>query len=113
MPAGVGAGSLPRQFAHPQNSAVLALKQPATVPMILGLVLCDASPASAIETIIVIQVHVSIVEKTRPRYSFEMCRRSCEKFKTELTPTAAREMLMNSKAQPNVGARLNNTYDPP
>ena len=81
--------------------------------MILGLTDCDAKPARAIETIIVIQVHVSIVENTRPRYSFEMCRRSCEKFRTELTPTAAREMPINNNAQPNVGARLNNTYEPP
>ena len=45
----------------------------------------------AIETIMVIQVQVSMVEKTRPRNSCETWRRSCEEFSTELTATAPRE----------------------
>ena len=61
------------------------------------------------ETIIVAQVHVSMVEKTRPRKSFDTWRRSCDVLRTELTATAARESAMKISAPANVGAWLNRT----
>ncbi len=69
-PARGGSGSLPRQLAHPQKKAVLALSNPATLPIVRGLIVNEAAPARAIEIIIVIQVQLSTVENTRPRYSF-------------------------------------------
>ena len=61
------------------------------------------------DTIIVAQVQVSMVEKTRPRKSFETCRRSCDVFSTELMATAARESAIKTSAPTNVGAWLNKT----
>src|SRR2546421_760070 len=70
-PARAGSGSLPRQLADPQKRAVLALRHPATAPIVRGSTLTEAAPASAIEIIIVIHVQLSMVENTRPRYSFD------------------------------------------
>ena len=59
-----------------RREKVLALKHPATAPIIRGLTDSDAAPASAMEIIIVIHVQLSIVANTRPRYSFETWRSS-------------------------------------
>ena len=59
-------------------------------------------PAPIMEIIITDHVKVSMVENTRPRYSSETWRNSCEKFKTELTATAARDNPMKKSAAPKL-----------
>ncbi len=88
---------------------VVELRTPLQAPITRGPAWDEASPAAPMEIIIVSHVHVSTVAKTRPRYSSETCRRSCDMFRTLLTATEARERAMNSKAHPNVGAWLNST----
>ena len=66
--------------------------------MVRGLQVCDATPAPAMESIIVDHCIVSMVAKTRPRNSSETCRSSCDMLSTELTATAAREIPRNSSA---------------
>ena len=48
-----GSGSLPFQFANPQKIAGLVLRMPATSPMVRGEWYWEATPAAAMETIMV------------------------------------------------------------
>src|ERR1700722_12838369 len=112
-PESSGSGSRPVQFAQPQKTAVLELKTPAQAPITRGLTCVDANPATAIESIIVIQFQLSMVANTRPRNSSETWRSCWVTFNTLLTATAARDKPMKNNAHPNVFAWLNKTYDPP
>src|SRR5579859_4081041 len=105
-PSNAGSGSLPAKLAHPHQNAVDVLKTAATAPMMRGLAWSEAQPATLIETIIVIQVQVSMVEKTRPRNSCPTWRRSCDELDTELTPTAARDKPIQMMPAANEGERL-------
>src|SRR6202034_245913 len=97
-PSRAGSGNRPVQLAHSQKKAVLELSKPDATPMVRGLQLWDATPAPAIESIIVDQDIVSMVANTRPRNSSETCRRSCDMLSTELTAMAEREIARNSSA---------------
>ena len=100
-PSAAGSGNRPVQLAHSQKKAVLELSRPETAPMVRGLHFWDATPAPAIESIIVDHDSVSMVANTRPRNSSETCRSSCDMFSTELTAMAAREIARNSSASEN------------
>src|ERR1051326_5237652 len=110
MPARTGAATRPARLAQPQKIAVVELSTPATAPMVRASQYSYATPAAAIETIITDHWHDSIVENTRPRNSLGTIRSSCDMFRTELTPTPARESAMNSSASGKVGAWLNRIY---
>ena len=57
IPARAGSGNRPVQLAHSQKNAVLELSTPDTTPIMRGLQVSDATPAPAIETIIVDHGH--------------------------------------------------------
>ena len=97
-PSRAGSGNRPVQLAHSQKNAVQELSNPETTPIVRGLQVWEAIPAPAIESIIVDHCIVSMVANTRPRNSFDTCRRSCDMFSTELTAMAEREIARNSSA---------------
>ena len=94
-----GSGNRPVRWAQPQKIAVVELSAPAHAPITRGLQYCEAIPAASIESIMVDQIIDSMVAKTRPRNSFATCRRRYEKFSTELTATAEREIAMKNSAE--------------
>ena len=60
------------KFAQAQKIAVLELNTPLQAPITRGLTWApEANPATAMESIIVIQFQLSMVENTRPRNSSE------------------------------------------
>src|ERR1700722_8291400 len=97
-PSRAGSGNRPVQLAQSQKKAVLELSRPETTPIDRGLQVWDATPAPAIESIMVDHCIVSMVAKTRPRNSFDTCRSSCDILSTELTAMADRESARNNKA---------------
>src|SRR3984885_14331591 len=112
-PSRAGSGRRPVQLAHSQKNAVLELNRPDTTPIDRGLQVWDATPAPAIESIIVDHCIVSMVAKTRPRNSLETCRSNCDMFSTELTAMADRESARNNNAIWKLRIWLKITYDPP
>ena len=93
-----GSGRRPVQFAQPQKIAVDELKRPEQAPIKRMLQYWDAAPAAIMESIIVVQFIVSIVEKTRPRKRSSTCFRSFDQFSTELIATLPREIAMKRSA---------------
>ena len=83
--------------------------KPDHMPIVLGSYLVDARPAPIIDSSMVDHVNDSSVANTRPRNRSSTWRRSCEKFNTELTATAARERAMKTQASARVGIWLNRT----
>ena len=92
-------------MAQAQKKAVDVLNSAAMTPMMRGLAWPVAQPAMDIESIMVIHVQVSIVEKTRPRNSCDTWLSSCEEFDTALMPTATRERPMQKSAMGKDGDR--------
>src|SRR5947209_8454704 len=90
-----GSGRRPMRSMHAQIRAVDAPKTPAANPMVLGEKYCDATPAAAIETIMTLQRSDSMVEKTRPRYSSGVCRRSWELLRTLVTAMPTRDSIIH------------------
>ena len=99
--------------AQPQNIAVVELSKPAIDPIVRGSQYCDATPAAAIDSIITDHWMESMVVSTLPRNPSGTIRNNCHMFKTELTPTPARESAMKNKANRKCRDWLNNTYAPP
>ena len=104
-----GSGSRPVQFAQPQKIAVEALNTPEQAPIKRMLKYWDAMPAAIMESIMVDQFMVSMVEKTRPRKRSSTCFRSFDQLSTELTATLARESPMKKRASGQLGIWLNTT----
>src|ERR1019366_9546841 len=112
-PSRADSGSRPVTWAQPQNIAVVELKAPEIAPMVRGSQCWLAIPASVIDTIMTLHCTLSMVEKTRPRYSSATWRRSCPILSTLETPTAAREIAMENSAHPEVLIWLNRMYAEP
>src|SRR5690348_3692493 len=111
--ANAGSGSLPVQLAQPQKMAVDELSAPETAPIVRILKYCEALPAAIMESIIVDQFMVSMVEKTRPRKRSSTCFSRLDQLRTELTATLARETPMKKSAQRQFVIWLKTMYAPP
>jgi hypothetical protein len=89
--------------------AVDELSKPEIAPIDRMLIPWEASPAASIESIIVDQFMVSMVENTRPRKRLSTCFKSFDQFKTELTATLARDNPIKNRAHPHEGIWLKRT----